>query len=1703
MAKQKRLNKTLIAFLTCMGVIVLVSVAALIIRQGTQRDPEVIARNARSLEDTGTPESLEKAVRLYQRAYAASNERDSKYLLDVARVAMKLGDLGSWINTLKRVNSKTPDDPAPLVDILRGLWEIRILADVGQFWPEWRDVGSQLLQIDQRAKISDDERALAAASRAWGMWNAGVAETAGQAREAQAIRDAWGTTGEECAKRLFDQLPTNALAATTYVEAWRRQVQADYQKAVSDGAGSTELERIARGYTPKALELLRPALAANPTDLQLVLTFTDFARQEYAQLASEKKFDEADALIQSALSALDAAIAAQPKEPELAFARGRVLAEQASAAARAGKFEKIEPLRTAIAAAAEQATQLDPAMYQAYTLQADAIMVPSDPNGSTPAQLKEQYARVLKLYEEARDRTLALKSLRALLTKDQRLLMVFRGFLAALANIDLARGTGEEALRVAGARTKAFLDDAQAQAPDLPLTNFMEGTYLMTQSDGIGAIKAFERANEGVKTMQAVLSGAISEGRLWIRVFGANAVPAERLASLYKAGGELGAALKYADQALLQYERDAAAVPPRRLVLDAAELRLGLDRGRDALDLLERFKQYYGDDREYTGMRARALAAVGRKDEAAQVAASVATTGPAGDVDGRLWQARQALDTEDFELADHLARGVVSDASASDAQVQGALQLVIVASERNGQRDAALSYVRSLLANPPRESLVRLLKSYEITLGETDPQKRDEQLVALIREITDPAAREERLMNFYAARGQSDEALKHAEELRRLRPNNDDVLATQFGLRIDLKQYDKANELISTLSQSDGGKGYDQAGGATFRARLALAQGNAELAIREYRQAIQALPASAELLTGIAESYMAAQRYSEAAEALQRAIASNPRSVRAHGLLVDTLDALAQRSGAAERANFEKQADATFETLAKLAPKNPFVVARREMLAENKNPRDAIRTRLERLAKDPNDLKNVGRIGELYREAWRQADAARDERVKAELIAGGDAFYEKEFAALSGGDQFSLARLGADFYAATNQREKGEQFLRNYIEHAADAGTKILTQIMLARFLEMMRDLPEAERAYQQAQVLVRDYKDADAAKMEQVRSRVGIELIDFYQRSGRPLDVVEACNWFINLVGESNPDVGDVRLRLVDAYISARMVDDARRECDKYFQKYGSTVNGLAARARLNLSARQTREQAYQDLTAILQLEPQNDWALVTRGWLSLRRARYNEARDDLTAARAVVAPLSPLGNRLYMLLSQYYSAVRQPDLALEALRSQLEALRARDAAPEQVEPVVVELVRTYRKFGKYEDAQKLISEYMERQPTVARWPSLLADALRERAETAAKRNDGDAARRDYIAAASYYARAAERYTDADLLGLASAVAQRLECLVQAGQPAEALTVFQQFPIDKLSVRPASVPEPTWPILAARIRATIYPAFGHVQWALNDQTNARSNLRRALSDAAEAHFVVLRAVTDSLLKYLPPAEIEALLSSAVEGASAGTQAGQFLRIALADFWQRMANTPGTDSGKLRQQALAILDEVDKAAGTNGLVLGVMLNQRAQVIEATGDEKGAIACYEQALRLDQNNRVALNNLAFLLVSAKDAALRKPESAVALAERLAALVEDDETANAMFDTIGWVYYQYGVSAKDRRGYLDQALEALQQSLALKSDGNYDAQAHLAQVLVELGRSGEARDVLMRAVSAARTAGDSADEKRLDELLKTIK
>jgi len=147
----------------------------------------------------------------------------------------------------------------------------------------------------------------------------------------------------------------------------------------------------------------------------------------------------------------------------------------------------------------------------------------------------------------------------------------------------------------------------------------------------------------------------------------------------------------------------------------------------------------------------------------------------------------------------------------------------------------------------------------------------------------------------------------------------------------------------------------------------------------------------------------------------------------------------------------------------------------------------------------------------------------------------------------------------------------------------------------------------------------------------------------------------------------------------------------------------------------------------------------------------------------------------------------------------------------------------------------------------------------------------------------------------------------------------------------------------------------------------------------------------------------------------------------------------------------------------AALQSLQKARTTlpgNIIVLGTL----AEVLDQAGRKTEAKQVYEAALKLDQNNGVALNNLAFLMAENNgdlDDALTKAQRAKQLLPNLAEIN----------DTLGWIYL--------KKNLPDNAVEIFKE-LVSKQPNQSTFRYHLAMALSQKGDKSRALEQLKEAL-----------------------
>jgi len=1673
MAKQKRLNKNLVAFLTIMGMIIILSVFTLIVYQQSRRDPALLARMADEAKLSG---DLDEAWRRYLRAWDASEKRGQpqpKYMIAAANCLFQMGEIGNWRGLLEKTSSKLYQDPSLPAALLEGLWQIEGITG-GVIWPElWRDAAEKLRQLDEK-------NVLALTSLARALW-----EMRGPENEARA---------DEAARQAYELAPDDPRVAMTYGLMLNRQVQRQVRQGLEAGQRDAELEELRDRTIDQVLEILNKAVQQHPEDGPLAITCAEYLRFKARRADQAGQLERAGELFAQARDLLTQAIEANPQQPSpdlhLALAQHQLeqfdrAHRQATAAQVAEDREHIEQIDSL----ARRAIELDPAMYEAWMLRAElAQRFGTGPQGQelSPQQRVE---KTLELFDQASEKTRTLRSLRALLRTDERLLMLRRAFDIALA-YETAAAT-QPSLGQPAARAEAYLDEARVKYQDHPVTYYMQAQLAISRNDPVAAIAALEQAQE--KAEQISYTQAYGQARYWLAYARVTRLPAEQLALLYAQRSQWGEAARYAEMGLRQF-RQAALNPPVTLVATRAEVLRQIGKASDALELLDEYRRTYPDDPTLAAVRVNILADLGRKEEAKGALAEVPETG-ASTV---LWRGAQAVEQEDYAEAERSFRAVMSDQTATDDQYREALQRLINLLTRTNRREEARQLVAALKHEPPRQGLMRLLQRFELDLSVEDPAKLtpeqrkelDAKLEQLIADTPNAMVRAQEYYQYYAARGEWAEALKHLEELRRQLPQEIRLVEEELRVRLRLRQFDQATQLVALLAQYDGGEGLDHAGGATYRGDLELNRGNPELAIREYRQAIQKLPKSAELEVKLARAYLASGRVTEALDALQRAVAINPRSFEAWWYLRQIYQAQAEDSVGPEKASFQARADECQARAMELNPDHPQVILWKQQAEEEKNPLQAIAQRLEKWKTDPGDLDNQLRLAELLIRASYKLSPEQDPAAAVNLGRQGDQFFQAAIAAATGDTLTKLARAAAEFYAVVKLAEPGAALMRGLVEKQTGEN-RLDMQLLVAKFYEALPNLDLAEREYQQAQRMVREIAQGDEMR-RRLELKVGMEVVGFHQRHRRLDKVVEACRWLLDRLGtdpSQSEAVQRVRLTLIEALFNAGRFPDAETEIDDYLAAYPDDLSGLTARAQLRLIKRD-REAAVEDLNRILEKSPDDVLARYSRGRCALERGQYDKAREDLTKAEQLIARSPRLEADLRRLLASLYTRTKQYDLAITQLKTLLEVLEREGAGFEARQTVVRQLARLlYLGLDQFDQARRLVSEYMEKHPNEPSWASELARLFeahgakleqeaaraRERGDSAKERDRQEAAQQDYLSAATYYQRVAEKGGEKDLQEVAAATLARMGALTKAGRAQEAISLFGKIEFDR------------WPAqFRSEFRARMMGELAKAYQKLNQEDAARKQWTAALAEAAGSNINLVMDLAGQLRDSSRgrTAEVEGLLRDLVQNHPLDSPVGQRMRIVLAAYLAGSGNAAG---------ALPLLSEVSPklAPGTPEQLAATLM--RAQVQEITGDREGAIRSYKEVLAVSENNTTALNNLAYTLVTS-DPPLFAPAEAKKYAEKLRGLITGGgEGAANMLDTIGWVYF--------KNNEPELAVAALEEALSLGSPTSTLC-LHLGQVYQKLGRNVEARTMFTQGLALARQSGNQEEIQQLEEGLSRI-
>ncbi|MFQ5806010.1 MAG: tetratricopeptide repeat protein [Phycisphaerae bacterium] len=1574
MAK-RQVNKNLVAFLTAAGIVLAVIVVAIGTVNRARRDPAAIAEKAAAQEQAG---NLRRALALYRRAYRKSEggSEGAKYLINAARCAREMGELGEMFGALRNARAQSPDDPEVLNALLMRYWEIRSYPFLIA-WDDIRECAERLLHPELEP---DNLLAL--------VWKSAALEQLKEEDPANAVQ------ADNVLRQAVEIDPTSPFVALVRAErTWTRALE-QARRVFRDGR-QADAQRLLEEARAEQVEFLRPAVAEHPDEVPLRIALVQ-ALVETQQWEASR-------------TTLEAGLAQQPQDAELHYAMASLLLRQARRQYQDVGEDEVLALVNEGLQHINGAIELERALYAAYSLRADLQRLGWMKDGRWASDFGACQKDLLEPLKAALRDTVGLRTFRAALGGGARMLLIRQAFDAARsfyqrAPDEAVRSQAETYLRV-------FLQEGKTRYPEHALASSMEGYVALIDGNDRLAVKKFSETEKRDGT------GLFSR-------------PArEELIRLYRKLGELGVSLDYTVKLIESYE-EGQLVPPSWLYWNQAEVLLELDREQEALDLLDSIATRFADDPAWKDVRARALALLGRGAEGARLLQEA----PPDDPRSLFLRAGIAEYEKDYDTAETLFRQLLELQPEDPLPIRRLIGVMVSA----GRSEDALRFVRERIGKTENGRLKRLLQTYEVTLSITDPQERNQKLLEIIAGIPDDFARANQYFSFWLAQDDLERAAKHLDQMESLREGDVNVLRMQLDMALRLENCERAAAYTTRLSQLNA----DQVGGATFRGLCELACGDPQKALSEFRAAEREFPSDSKLKINVARAMLLMQppRYDRAIQTLEQAVELDPRNFLAHRWLYHCYDQTGRREQGIPHL------EAAAEQAAKLRLKDSYIEAHARLLDEEKNPQQGIQDREQLRAQNPEDVGNLLRLAELY---GRIGDEARAE--------------ERLWAAFQvDPSNLQVAGFGANFFARRGNRDAGEQLLYRHMA-ALEGLEEIYARVLLGRFYRILGDPDGALAAYQQAQERVGELFAAGSEERRRGMVLSASELAQFYRQTQRFQDMIDAYRVVLNHLDAADiAGVQTARRSIISGLMSLRQYGDAAGEIADYRRDFPDDPGGLAEEAKL-LMARRRLDRARDALSRVLELQPENAWALYMRSLIYIEqgRDRYPAAYEDLLRAKAIAPRAFNLKHRLD--LARLCALMEKPELAETELRELLPLPRA----TREVELRLINLLGTTDQFAK---AQEFVNELMTREPDQPFWPYQLGRLLMARGEASSRAAGRLTAQGEPAAAAAERREAQGEYSAAagplqKAVALTEGqnpvyIADWMLALARGNRAGEATQSYERLRGEN--------PQALTPLVQT------CAAEAYLVQKQRDQAVAL--LEEALHASSLQGISDVRLVADRVLRLLGWGEGLVMLRRVLDHA-ADPNAQLALRSTLARY------LASAEDPAQRAEGLKMTDAVLAAAPKGGLLHLETLLVRAIALEREGQREQVAQLYEECLRLAPDNPQALNNLAYLLADKLDRA----GEALPYAQRLQDLAPDNPN---ILDTVGWVYF--------KNGNIEQAEAVFLEALRI-DPGNVPARYHLGRVYADSGEKAVAERALRRALELAREQQNEQYEKKAEEAL----
>ncbi len=475
----------------------------------------------------------------------------------------------------------------------------------------------------------------------------------------------------------------------------------------------------------------------------------------------------------------------------------------------------------------------------------------------------------------------------------------------------------------------------------------------------------------------------------------------------------------------------------------------------------------------------------------------------------------------------------------------------------------------------------------------------------------------------------------------------------------------------------------------------------------------------------------------------------------------------------------------------------------------------------------------------------------------------------------------------------------------------------------------------------------------------------------EFFTRTRRYEKAIDMFKRVEEIAASDNRTLQQARSRIIAVMLASGRLDEARGRLDQFLELYGDDPQGLIFEGAYHRIGGDI-DKAEQAFNARLVKEPENAVALWQRGQVYMLRGRWLQAIEDLKKARNIMPDAFDYQHRI-ALADAMIEAGRHED-ALSELRMIL------DERPEQ-HAVAEAMISACTRAARYGDAEALIYQYMRRNPRDYRWPMLLGNLGK-------LVNDSTKAITGYEQAAQLGQFQPSLLTELFLEYKKANLPQKIiQCASEQLSPA----VLKRAPI----------------------------ALSSLAWAYHvggDKDRAYGAFNAALQAAGE-NFTAYTRVIAEMVQTVGAQD-------ALTYARAQSEADPENLDKMRALVHLLKMNDRTD------ESLATCDRMGSLATRDADIIFVNL-ARGMLLNSVGRYDEAREAYEKALKVDPNQPMVLNNLAYLLGEQ----LRRPAEAIPYSRQAVRLVSDNPD---FLDTLGWLLYQ-NKQLGEARGMLLRALD----------------------------------------------------------------